>query len=386
MSLTKHSNLNVATIGVGQGGSNLAISIANKFNSKSIGLINLSTTDLNALINAGGDIQNLHIGGRVDGAGKDREESLAVYSDENNRKAVKEFIWRTLDRKFDNDYPADILFICYSTAGGTGSGIGPLLTAYVNSVDFRTRDGVPSRMPIVFGVAICPDSSEGIKNQQNTLEALSQISTFSEKRLARYILVNNDIDVTASEETTKHISINERVSANLYRYLAEIHTSRMGNLDRQDRIVALNYPGVHSFCSFDGPDNIQSPFILPEGARVRGLYGEVVERTNTSTIDEIITTLGLQVDDKTIGYYEDTGEGTTPILHFSGYSNLKRVTERYQNIVSQIKSKSERAEKIDQTLGTGLTKIKSNKDWIDSTTKVSTDANFSSLFDMINEE
>lgn len=347
--------MNVATLGIGQGGSSLADALATAFKSNARGVLNLSAGDLKTSANVKDDFRLLLGNGKVDGAGKDREFSKQYFMD--YESDISSLIWKIINSQ-DN---IDILFICFSTSGGTGSGLGPAITAYVNSQKFASQG---KKRPIVFGVAACADTHEGLKNQQNTIEALREVSKLSENKLARFILVNNDIEGNTTDAQKKYAAINDKVASYIYRYFEGINTSRLGNLDKQDRLVALALPGVHSFCEFnpENPTEISSAFILPEGARVRGIYGEILEGTSAS-IDSITSQLGIQADDRTVGFYEPTVT-SFPILHFAGFSNLKKVTERYQNVISQIQARSTQAEKNDKTSGAGFNRIDANKDWM----------------------
>ena len=346
--------MNVSLVGIGQGGTSLADAIATRFKAKAFGAINLSQKDLNVANNVADNLR-LNLGnGLHDGAGKDRAFSKQCFMD------YKDDITKLLNDVLSVE-KSDVLFICFSTSGGTGSGLGPAITAYASSSAFTVQG---KKNPLVFGIAACADSHEGIRNQQNTIGALLEISKLSDAQLARFLLVNNDIEGTVEDVLKKYTSINGRVADSVYRYFNEFHTSRLGNLDQQDRLNVLKLPGVHSFATFNPADGVtDSPFILPEGARVRGVAGEIPEGS-ANIIDTIVTSLGIQSDDRTIGFYEST-EKAYPIVHFGGFSNLKKVTERYQNTVSQIQARSTQADKNDKTIGAGFTRVTENNSWME---------------------
>jgi hypothetical protein len=344
--------MKISAIGIGQGGTNLADAIATKFGSQALGAINLSDNDLKTMKNISKDNQ-LHLGnGGVDGAGKQRNFSKQFFFDQ--QEEIRNLALKIIPG-------SDVVFVCFSTAGGTGSGLGPAISAYLNSSEFE-RSGVKS--PIVFGIAACADSNEGIKSQQNTIEALGEISNLSERKLARFMLVNNDVEGTVKEIEKKYAAINDKVASYLFRYFTGYNQSRLGCLDHQDRVVGLSLPGVHSFCEFNAEnfEDIYSPFILPEGARVLGLFAEVIEGS-APAVESIKTRLGIQVDDSTIGFFEPKTP-TFSVIHLAGFSNLRKVTERYQNIISQIQSKSIQADNNDRTNGQGFSRVGANKSWI----------------------
>ena len=110
------TNLKIAVIGVGNGGSQSAISAVVRGIPAMV--VNTSEKDMNdALI--GQNIKGYVIGdGR--GSGKDRDNAMALLK--SNGKAG-------LQNLLENPYlreivePADIVFVTFSTGGGTGSGI-----------------------------------------------------------------------------------------------------------------------------------------------------------------------------------------------------------------------------------------------------------------------
>ncbi len=75
------AKFNCLFIGIGQGGSKIAFTVANKFNAKDdLFYLNTSAADLAALEDASTKDQSFKIGnGEIEGSGKDREASRVIF-------------------------------------------------------------------------------------------------------------------------------------------------------------------------------------------------------------------------------------------------------------------------------------------------------------------
>ena len=109
------TGLKIGVIGIGNAGSQVALAAAKR--GIQVFIMNTSIKDLDDSV-VGKSIKAHQIGdGR--GSGKDRDNAMALLKS-NGAGGIKEI--------FDNPYfrqtvmPADIVFVTFSTAGGTGSG------------------------------------------------------------------------------------------------------------------------------------------------------------------------------------------------------------------------------------------------------------------------
>ncbi|RDY88605.1 cell division protein FtsZ [Bacillus amyloliquefaciens] len=141
-------------IGVGQAGGSVADEAMKRgFHSVAI---NYSLSDLNSLVNVQ---DKLHLVG-TEGVGKDR--SIATKHMKNNWESSIEFIKNTMEKP-----SVQVIFVVFSAAGGTGSGVAPILLEFLNEcLTHKTIVAVP----------ILPDNNEVLVNQMNSLELLGDLS------------------------------------------------------------------------------------------------------------------------------------------------------------------------------------------------------------------
>jgi len=364
------STWNVLTIGVGQGGGKAAFYVANKFNCKEDALyINSSSKDLESLENAANPSQVIKLGENVEGSGKDREVSerlLGVFYN-----TVIDRIKVQMKKKKYN-----FIFVVFSTSGGTGSGIGPKLTALLTSQEFlaSVEDYAEDERPLVFGIALLPEISdlEGTKSLKNTLLTLDDInSCVNNPRtgypIARYILVTNgSVPVKNSEnkQSAQHLRINNMIADYLHRYLTMYGHSRLSHTDRNDRLKSLEVMGLHSFGSLTPVTTPAgtiyttgaTPFIIPEGERVRLVTYEVADSDEVNIIN-FFKNSGLVIDDQIAGYFDTNwrgNKGFTNIIGFHGFRNISKISERYSDRLNKILLDDAKREQENITAAKGL--------------------------------
>jgi cell division GTPase FtsZ len=340
-------NVKVGAVGIGLGGSNLATAINAKLGGN-LGLINLSAQDLKADIVSTADKHTLLGSGKHHGAGKDRDVAKALFG------AYMEDI---KDRLVTTAQDTDILFVCFSGSGGTGSGLGPAALAISNFQEFKDAF-TGKKAPIVFALVECPDFREGIRSLLNTIGCLSDLKKFHSE--TRVMLINNDVS-KAEEPSTQYSEINEAVVGSIARYLEGFGSSRSGCLDLADRFTGMNMAGIHSFFSFEGSGKIQTPFILPEGARVQGVFAEIPEGT-VGNLNTLIARNGIESDDRKAGYFT-ADDKLSPIVHLAGFVNYDKLTERFRNQYSLLKARATETQEVNLSTGLGLKDLKGEKEW-----------------------
>ncbi len=220
--IKESTKLKVSMIGIGNAGCQAA-DLAYKAG-HSVMAINSSAKDLDYhLLNK--EIPTAVIGNKR-GAGKDRN-------------IAKEFMKAELVSILDNpDFnsvvsAADVVVVVASTAGGTGSGAGPLLTN-------RIMAKYPNKIVIFFG--ILPKHSESAQAQYNTLECMNEVT--NEKLGMTYILADlhyfeDDPNEDAFRRTGEYIVDCMNVIRGDY-----LNRSPYGMIDENDMLSILSTPGL----------------------------------------------------------------------------------------------------------------------------------------------
>lgn len=219
--MSQNVKLKLSVVGVGNAGCQ-AVQLA-KDHSHNVFAINSSEKDLNDTI-VDKSINAVLIGNKR-GAGK-------------NRTIAKEFLKEELKSLFNNSSfltviePADVVVIVGSTAGGTGSGIGPLLAN-------RIQVTYPGKICIFFGVL--PKHSESAQSQFNALECVNEASHDSLKM--PYILADlNRFEDDANDVAYKKMSEYIVDCLDILRGDLLVETP-YGMIDESDLLTILAEPG-----------------------------------------------------------------------------------------------------------------------------------------------
>ena len=357
--MARQISIKVAALGLGLGGANFAQAIKAKFGG-TIGFVNLSQQDLDtANIENKEDailLKGINAAGvEGSGAGKDRTEGGRYFGSNVDRIGQ-------LAYKISAD--AEILFVCASTSGGTGSGLIPRTLAYL-STDEYLQPFVESgkKPPIVFAVALTPDFDEGVKSLTNTLDCLNEFRQMSagDKKIGRFLIITNEFGKNESTTAAKYTRINEGAIAYLARYFEQFGSSREGVLDRADRFATLRTPGIHSFFSFDRNGRHETPFIQPEGARVMAAAAEIPEG---ELLESHIERWGLAIDDAIKGFFSPDESKMGSIVHLAGFNNWGKLTERFKNQLDLKKSRAADTQSTNKTQGIGLRDIAAQKEFV----------------------
>lgn len=344
--MSKVEQVKVATIGIGLGGANIAQAFTAKLGG-TIGLINSSDQDMStAGVREANNQCLIQVNGRTSGVGRDRAlsgKAFGIYAS----KIAAFIVAKCLEAE------AEIVFVCASSGGGTGSGLIPYIMSLVFTTDFEARfEG--KKLPIFFAVVATPDTNEGVKSQQNTVELLRNFNTMiTEKKIGRFLLISNQFGVHVKQDGAKYARINEFSVGLVARYLLNYGSSRQGCLDRADRFVGLDIPGIHAFFTFGDNGNHDSPFILPEGAHVTSALSEVPEQF---IVSEALNRWGLNVGESFKGYYSAQDE-MSPIVHLAGFQNFSKLSERFANQVQLSLARATEAKSVNESQGVGLNAI-----------------------------
>lgn len=340
-------------IGLGQAGGKIAVAINAKFGwEDKTPLINTSTADLESIQGAVLDKSRIYKLGdteQIEGTGKDR--------------SISAFLAQTLGEKIVNhvssclnndDVNYDVVILCFSTAGGTGSGLGPRLTGMLTTEFFHDmiKEKYPN-LPIIIGLAATPDlgNKEGYLSMQNTLECLKEIQTLAEKQLGRFFIGTNSAAIgvyNIDDRVTYLDMINNNVAHYVYRYFDQGYVSAH-NVDRSDRLAGLRIMGLHAISSIDSDGSSASgaPFITPEGESVRRINFEIPS-TWEKDFNAMLVSHGVVTKDYKEGLYEpmeNDKDNIIPIIGYHGFRDIKRFSEAFDARLQQIKKMNEKVER-----------------------------------------
>jgi tubulin-like protein CetZ len=212
-------------IGLGQCGSNIADLFAEKGYTSAA--INYSEKDLQSLQHID---KTLLLQGS-EGVGKDR--GLAIQLMNSNFETVHSFI-----REHFSQPSIQVIFIIFSTSGGSGSGISSFITELALN-EFPDK--------AIVCVPVLPSLDESVISQMNTLECLQQISELDVCILA--------LDNNKSGQITKN-QIYKKVNQSFVELIENIHmqtqqSSSHGNLDERDLFTLLSSKGFANISHID---------------------------------------------------------------------------------------------------------------------------------------
>lgn len=217
------TGIKVAVIGVGNGGSQSAIAAVRHGIPAMV--FNTSEKDLDDSL-IGSQIKGYLIGdGR--GSGKDRDNAMVLLKS-NGKGGIKEI--------FTNPHfkatvePADVVFVTFSTGGGTGSGIGPTLASMIHKA-------YGNKVVIPYG--ILPKNAESVMAQANSIACVDDMT----KTGTPYMLA----DLGFYENESQEIAF-----AKIGEYMAEtmcvirgdyLKMSTSGMADERDMLTVISEPG-----------------------------------------------------------------------------------------------------------------------------------------------
>lgn len=360
----------VAAVGIGLAGSRMAVRIREEFGEEDAvaGVLNLSDQE----IRASGVPQNLQmkVGGKgFEGAGKDRDVGFQAFNE--NKEELKEWFKENILVE-----KPQYLFLCFSAGGGTGSGMGPALTALISGNGFLKEAGLKEHeKPVVMGLIAIPDRSEGILSYTNTMSCYDHVHKLMEagangRPIARFAIVNNSFG-KEGDHRSKFERVNGAVAKTIRRYLKDYGTSSLGSLDRSDRKTALTIMGLHSFYNIvehgNGLKTLgASPFIQPEGARTKYVVAEVDEKSaDARPVEQFLARFGVVSDDHKVGFYDigndETANNPGGIVHSAGFTNLRKSSEYLSSTLQSLQIQAKEAEYKDRTTGDGLDNVDAAK-------------------------
>lgn len=286
---TNREKVRFVIVAMGQGGARIGAALQSVLpNKPTMIAINTSDQDLNQ-VNVPEEFK-FKIGGvNADGAGKNRNRAKAyfknfssvnVYDTKQQFDALTAFIGYYEEVLF---HPTEqtIIITTFSSDGGTGSGLGPMVTAslanYMNQVksfqigktEFVIDDllnEVPR--PVVIGLTPRCAINAGGTNLQNTIENFLDIQTFIDRGIGNFFIADNNLPSNVKFNDTEEMYqiINARICAPFVKFFGIEMNSDLKCMDLQDKINTLRIPGCSAFASVTKEN--QFAYAIPRGQSV----------------------------------------------------------------------------------------------------------------------
>lgn len=344
-------------IGVGAAGSNVADEFS-KLGMPSLA-INFSSKDLDSLEFV---VEKYKLVGS-EGVGKQRNHAVKLMN--NNWESVVEFI------KMNFSQPSvEIILVCFSTGGGTGSGISPLISEIL-------QDKMPDK--IIVACPILSDVNEFAGNQVNTLEALEELR---ELDIAVMPIDNQSLKDEHLPKNKLYQKINSKFVDLIHKIgLYTEKESKYGIVDKRDLRQLFNTRGILIISEANLTD--VSNFTLTTNHFTEGIQNSWKKSIFTPIQYEQIIKAGIIFDgDEKLLEYLRTDKlfdvfANDPIELFEGFytgGNGKVIS-----ILSGLNWIYQRIEGIDSVID----KHKANIDKIEENSYKSRNTNKSSLFDSV---
>jgi len=252
----------------------------------------------------------------------------------------------------------DKIFIFVSSGGGLGSGAGPTIAGILSRPEFaegiKGRTADKRKLPvevIMFKPALSGDAQEEWENYSECLKDFSNI--VDAKGISLYIADLSSADtiegVTKMTPEEKALVVDREVAELLYRYECVEYLGNDTNLDFEDRYVISCTPKMRALARIED-GMFSSPFVLPKGELVNRSAFECAE-DEVKVVDATTKTLGITVSDGSFkGIYPESAKSFAyGIIMYSGYNIPESTLKESQNVVSEIRRKSEAQEKADRS-------------------------------------
>ena len=209
----------IGFVAIGQAGGNIGRLLEER--GYQVLFVNTSQEDLDTLHNVK---YKYHIPGG-EGCNKDRTKAKKLIIDN----------YDSLSKEIEEKINRDMLFVIFSSGGGTGSGVGPML------IDLLCDDE-----KLVGGITVLPGRSESLKSQINAYECFRELTGI--QGMASTIILDND-------KSTDRLRINAAF-VNMFTRFLEIpdkYKSVKGNIDKAEIVETLRSHGMAIISSITSP-------------------------------------------------------------------------------------------------------------------------------------
>lgn len=348
--LNERVKLKVGAIGVGFAGS-YNVQKLNEVLGIPAFVINSSVKDLSEGI-ISKDIPSFIIGNEGRGAGNDRMKSKEMFKS-NGRDL------------FTNNEPflrlvntCDIIFVVFSSAGGTGSGTGPELVRQCRN-KFKGKTIIP--------IIIAPRRFDSSLSQYNNIECIHEVESIS----VPYMI--GDLETFASEnENVAYEKMSEWILETVRKVSGmDFELSQAGMMDENDLTVVISEPGYMVQCTVEVSSKIlegtdiqnllikkisNSPAMLIQkdkhvkwGGLVINLPNDINDPITTGDISTIVNTVGEPTHIyKNFSVSKNAKGSVTLIL-----SGLSLPYNRLSESIEKVKAYQEANEKSQRNISLG---------------------------------
>lgn len=288
--------MKIGFLGIGQAGSNICETA--ELSEYRTAIINTSPEDLDSIKL----VSNKLLLGKNGGAGKDRRISKADF-----KKNYNDVIKFVSDKFSDKDI--EIVYVVFSTGGGTGSGLGPIVIDILKNFYPQKKFGA---------VAILPALNESMVAQVNSIECLKELLQL---KVPTFIIDNDKYSQYNKGYSKKDLydTINEEFIDDLNLILnTERKSSKYGNIDNKDIMKILTTPGAIEIGVSDLSNNKDIPFAkkviqsFDQSVYARMELDGIVKKLGYIFETKADTTKDIKFDE----LYTDIG---TPLEVFEGY-------------------------------------------------------------------
>lgn len=303
----------VGFLGIGQAGSNIALGFERL--GYNVAYLNTSKEDLDSLKYAK---HKIHIRGG-EGASK-------------NRKAVLQLAAESIDdilSDITSILTQEYMVLIFAAGGGTGSGLGPAIAAYLSSINRK-----------VVIATVLPNDKESPRTCENAYNTCVDISGLQNIG-AVFLLDNSNIE--------DKFSLNDIFVKDIDNLLTLNNCSKFGNIDKSEIKTMLTTPGL-SMITRQSKAKSTAPFIIS------GLTDNIYAKVETKS--PVI--VGISTTNRSLDFDDIYCEIGHPYDDFRGISNINTlcIACGYQWPVRRLESLKTKAQKINiQKETLGLSKI-----------------------------
>lgn len=298
-------------IGLGQCGGNIAVEAINA--GYNAGAINTSSEDINTENMR--VIANKKIIGNTEGCGKERKLAQKIVKEE--YQSIVDFIGESFLRDTAKQKQKKIVYLCFSSSGGTGSGVGPILINILKKV-------YPE---VIFGAIVTnPSSDESLIAIYNSKKCLEELYNLS---IPIFLADNNNTEKKSSRKLL-YESVNKEIIDSIDIVVKDRSPSSIANMDEKDKIKLLSTPGVIVIARTPLVDNELTD---------KNTLASAIESSWTNNIfvkvefDKVI---------KRVGYLFDIPENVSGKIDYKLiHKNLGVPTEVFEGIYPIVDSKKE---------------------------------------------
>ena len=376
----------------GQGGFNIGHVLASVLpNKPKIIAVNSSNEDLK---NTGlPDEWTFKIGGvNADGAGKERSTAKTYYK---SYKAVNKATGEELnalshliamyEEVFFHPTDQTIIICTFSSDGGTGSGIGPMLTAtltnYMNTcTEFKwggksytiSSDTNDVPRPVVIGLTTKCSVKSGSKNLQNTIECFLDIQKFIDKGIGNFFIADNNLEgVEFNGDDEMYRIINARIAAPFVKFFGVEMNSDIKCMDLQDKINSLRIPGCSAFASATKDNMFQ--YVIPRGQSTTRTvmmirHDEENPGEEEQYVKDCLRKLDVVSFDTTSVFFQIEKSGistdsvskdliTSSMIGFFGFHSLNAIVEDLRDNLHRLQVATSQRQDVIKNNSTGFTSV-----------------------------